>query len=504
MNFDSDELIKNGNVRTFAQYGGAGTKKYFYGDGTQYNFIESPEIPTNGSIDPIYMPSPRRANRYELVGRQIGAPSLPKAKITFSEKWDGIPRMLMAPKCPMNFYEVHSRCGDFSDFNRGWEGYINIYSQFMPTDTIDLGNRNNQTADEMLMDGVNFTGVALYPVGQLSFGEEATTQVVMEVIDAVYGTQIQCSNCGVPNDGSQFIYAVTRANVGSPSAPGQLVYTLDGGDTWNTSLITGIGTTNSPTLIDIAGNVLFVAAGSSLFYTVLNSTTGAPSTWSSLTTPAAFTDVYVRSANEIYFVGTGSTNIYRTTDITIAASSIDYGSSANLHRITGYDSTIIATGNSGTVRYSTNAGVTWTNAVAPAASLTHAVAARRGYWIVGNNAGNVYVSRDNGNSWTLVQFPNYGTGSVTDIVMVTNEVIWIAQNVSNVAYLATTMDGGDTWASNSTGSMRIVNFPTFQSISRMAAPIDADAAVAANYLTLGGLATGGGDGFLISASPTLV
>jgi hypothetical protein len=78
MNFDSDELIKSNSVRTYAQYGGAGTRKYFYGEGTQYNFIESAELPTNGSIEPIFVPDPRRPNRYKLVGRQIGAPALPK------------------------------------------------------------------------------------------------------------------------------------------------------------------------------------------------------------------------------------------------------------------------------------------------------------------------------------------------------------------------------------------------------------------------------------------
>jgi hypothetical protein len=502
MNFDSDELIKSNSVRTYAQYGGAGTRKYFYGEGTQYNFIESAELPTNGSIEPIFVPDPRRPNRYKLVGRQIGAPALPKAKITFAEKWDGVPRMLLAPKCPINFYEVHSRCGDISDFNRGWEGYINIYSQFMPTDTIDLGARSSMDSDEPLMDGVNFTGVALYPVGQMSFGEEATTQVVVEVIDVVYGSQVQCANCGTPNDGTQFIYAITRANVGSPSAPGQLVYTLDGGATWSTATITGIGSVNQPTLIDIAGNVLFVVAGTTLFYSVLNSTTGAPSTWSSVTIPAAFTDVYVRSASEIYFIAT--TSIYRTYDITIAATVLDSGSSSNFHRITGYDSTIIATGAAGTVRYSVNAGLTWTTGTAPASTILHAVAARQGYWLVGGNNGSVYLSKDNATTWSAVPFPNNGTGSITDILMPTYEVIWISQTISSVAYLATSVDGGDSWSSNASGSMRIVNFPTFQSISRMACPRDVDAGIAANFLTLGGLATGGADGILISAAITVV
>ena len=89
--------------------------------------------------------------------------------------------------------------------------------------------------------------------------------MVVEVIDVVYGTNVQCANCGNANDGSQFIYAVTRANVGSPAAPGQVIYTLDGGVTWTNSIVTGIGNTNQPTFIDIAGNVLFIAAGTSVF-----------------------------------------------------------------------------------------------------------------------------------------------------------------------------------------------------------------------------------------------
>lgn len=500
MNFDSDELIKNNSVRTYAQYGGAGTRKYFYGEGTQYNFIDSAELPTNGSIDPIFIPDPRRPNRYKLVGRQIGAPSLPKAKVTFMEKWDGVPRMLLAPKCPINFYEMHARCGDTSDFNRGWEGYINIYSQFMPTDTIDLGTRSSADSDEPLADGVNFTGVALYPVGTMSFGEEAATTVTTEVIDVVYGSQIQCANCGTANDGTQFVYAVT-AKATSPAAAGFLIYSLDGGVTWATSTITGLGTADSPTLVDIAGNILFVVAGTSLYYTVLDKNTGAPSTWSTLTIPANFTDVYVRSASEIYFIAT--TNIYRTFDITIAATSIDSGASGNLARITGYDSTIIAVGASGLVRYSANAGLTWTTTVAPVASNLQAIAARQGYWLVGSAAGNVYLSKNEGTSWTALTFPTSGTGSITDIVMATYEVIWIANEVTNVAYLITTMDGGDSWSSSSTGSMRIANFPTFDHVNRIAVP-NADAAIAANFMTIAGAASVAPDGILITAGITVV
>jgi len=72
-----------------------------------------------------------------------------------------------------------------------------------------------------------------------------------------------------------------------------------------------------------------------------------------------------------------------------------------------------------------------------------------------------------------------------------------------VAHLVTTLDGGNTWISDNGGSPRILNFPTFQQISRLAIPKFADPAIAANYVTIGGLATGGADGILLTAGPTI-
>ena len=496
---DGNELIKQGNTRTWYQPGGAGSKPLFFGLDTQYHFVDGANIPTNGSIDPIYMPDPRRANRYTLVGRQVGAPSLPTATIRFSEKWGGIPRVLMAPKCEFNLIEVHSRCADFSDLYRGWDSYGLIYSGMKFTDDIDLGTRTAPDSDEMLMDTVSATGVSIYPFGAMSFGEEASADVVVEVVDVVYGTDTQCGDCGTANDGSKFIYALTRANVGSPAAPGQLVYSLNGGESWSTSSITGIGNTDEPQLIDIAGNVLFVCAGTNLFYTVLNQDTGAPTTWSSVAVGASFIDVYVQSPNSIWFIT--SAGIYKTYDVTIVPTLVDSGAPGNLHRIHGVNSTIVATGAAGTVRYTTN-GVSWITATAPASTILHAVAiVDDRLWYVGGNNGNVYLSKDRGSSWSTVSIPNAGTGSVRDIIAPTREIIWIAHNINSVAYLTTTIDGGYTWTTSSAGTSRIVNFPTFQGISRIAAPMYADSAIAANYLTIGGLATGGADGVLIAGAP---
>lgn len=502
---DESELIKQQNTRTFIQYGGPGNKLYFFGIGTQYHFIDGMEIPTNGDIEPIFVPDPRRPGRYRLASRSLGAPDLPTVDLIFHEKWGGVPHTLMAPECDFNLYEVHGRCGDLSDLYRGWESYLNIYSYLKLTGNVDGGSRSSREDDEPLENSVSATGVAIYPVGALSFGSEADPEVAVEVIDVVYGTSITCGSCGVENDGSNHIYALTRANVGSPAAPGQLIYSTDGGQTWTPAAITGIGSSNEPRYIDIAGGILFVGtAGTTLFYTALDPDTAAPTTWSQVTLPVAMNDVYVQSASAIFFAA-NSGAVYKTTDIAIAPSVVANGAgSDNLTRIHGQGETIVAVGAAGRVYASINNGATWSSTVVPAAVALTAISVldRRTYW-VGTTGGALYKTMNGGKSWTSVAFPGSGSGSIFDILFATREVAWIAHQASSVAYLITTLDGGNSWARNDSTS-RILNWPTFQKAGRLAAPVEAKPAVAANYLAVAGLAAGGADGLLVAGSPTII
>ena len=499
---DDNELIKQGSTRAYYQPGGPGKQKYFYGLDTQYFFIDGGEIPTNGDISPIFVPDPRRPNRWRLVGRSLAPPDLASVDLIFREKWGGIPRALMAPKCSFNLYEVHSDCPDLSDFYRGWDSYLLIYSLFQFSGPVDIGTRMSADDNDPLEDSVSAMGVALYPVGALGFGEEAATDVVVQVVDAVYGQNIQCGNCGLENDGSQVIYALTRANIGSPAAPGQLIYSTDGGATWTTASITGIGTTAESRYIDIAGDILFVGTDSTtLFYTRLNADTGAPSTWSTVTLAVAMRDVYVQSPSAIYFsADTG--RVYKTTDITIAPTLIDSGATDNLLRISGDgQSTIAAVGANGRVYRSINNGTTWATLTAPANTSLNAVQviSENDIW-VGGADGIVYHTLNAGATWASA----YTTGgTIDDIVFATREVMWLTYAASSVAHLVTSLDGGDSFAPDNATS-RILNWPVFRQAGRIAAPVLADPAVAANYVTVCGLAASGADGILISAAPTLL
>ena len=498
---DDAELITQGSTRTFYQPGGPGTPKYFYGLDTTYHFIDGAELPTNGDITPIYVPDPRRANRYRLVARQVEAPDLASVDLVFLEKHGGIPRVLMAPTCRFNLYEAHSNCADLSDFYRGWEGYLLIYSQFAFTGAVNLGARTSRDGNEPISNSVTATGAAIYPAGALSFGEEAASSVVVEVIDAVYGSRVTCGDCGMANDGSQVIYALTRANVGSPSAPGQLIYSTDGGATWTTASITGIGVSAEPRYLDIAGDVLFVGTdATTLLYTRLHADTGAPGTWSTVTLPVAMRDVYVQSPSAIYFCA-DSGRVYRTRDITTAPTLIDSGATDNLLRIAGDGgSAIVAVGAAGRVYRSINDGVTWATISAPANTSLNAVQVLGPKDIAVGGADGILYRTINGATWTTA----YTTGGVIrDLVCATRECWWLSYDASSTARLVCSLDGGATFARDDATS-RILNWPVFQRAGRLAAPTAADAAVAANYLTVCGLTSSGTDGILLSAAPTLL
>jgi hypothetical protein len=509
---------------------------YFFGLDTSYHFIDSAEMPSNGTIDPVFVPDPRRPNRYKLVARQIGAPDLPTVSLIFHEQWGGIPRALMAPKCEFNLYEVHSRCADLSDFYRGWDSYVLIYSGFRFESGIDLGTRTAADSDEGLTANIDAKGAAIYPVGALGFGEEAASSVTTEVIDVVYGTSITCGDCGVENDGSKFIYAVCKkTTLASSSDNLKVVYSIDGGLNWTYSIVDDVANL-SPVFIDIAGNTLFVGvqsgsplADTKIYYQAIEPITGsinnAKTDWSSVTLSSVLlTDVWVKSARSIWFSSSTSGGIYKTADVTTAPSLIDNGAGDTLKRIAGANDTIVAvggvTGTSGKVRYSKNGGATWTSlndSVLDGSGssiddwLTAVAVLDDRTWYVGSADGFVVYTKTGGVTWSKLTLPNEGSTSyaISDVVFPTREVGWITQNDSaaspNVGNLFTTIDGGNTVVKHDATS-RIQNYPstmTIRAVNRIGVPFLAEPAVAANYITLGGLSAAS-DGILVSAAPTIV
>lgn len=504
--FATEQLRRNQDVRTHYQIGGAGPSNptYYLGsEEAQIGFITGASLAAaTGGTEPIWVPSTRRPGTWELRGRQRSVPEQPTVSLEWHEYLDGgIPKHLTKQQCPYTFYELSSRCRDLSDINRGWSGYVMIYADGI-AGPVDAGARSARTDDNPLTDSVEYTLRDTYPVGQLGFGEEAAAEVVSEALDGVYVGAGNCGECGLASDGSRASYYVTRANVGSPGAPGQVVYSTDYGANWDTATITGIGSTNQPAGIDVAGNRLFVwvPGSTSIFYATVNDSTGVPGAWTQVSGVGAYNDAWVQSPRNIWFVGANGI-IHFTRDIAVAPTLVDNGAGAvALNRIHGTRGAIVAVGANGTVRASTNRGTSWASYTVDvgAGAVTDDFISvwvwSSTRWFVLSDANALYVTENGGATWAEVAVPLAGTGVGRDVVFASPEVGYVLSDVSSTAYLACTIDGGNSWAND--GS-RLLQFPTFEKGNRVVVPQSGIADVDANTVGIPGLrASAGGDGVI--------
>jgi hypothetical protein len=502
----ADEIITRQHKRMFIQYGSArpNNKVSYAGQGTQYIAVNGLTNPESGGISPIWVSDPRRAKGYKLAGRAVTPADLAKAELAIREKHGAIPRQLFRFGCQFSLYELTGVCGDLSDFVSGWSDYILIYSAGLVTDK-DFGQRTGFDNDDPIEDRVSITLNDVYPIGPLSFGEGASTYVDLEVIDIVYGSKFTCGNCGPADDGSNRVYAATKASgAGSPGISAEVIYTLDGGANWASSAVTGLGATETLAGIDIAGKYLIVLGSEAYYYTELNSMSGAPGTWTKVTTGFVTgkspLDLVVISAREIYMCGQGG-YIYKVEDVPSGAVVINAGlaTTRDLYRIHGAEDVMVAAGSTGAIIKTLNRGITWaTTTTSPVALNTIRsvyVMDQLRYWVGADLIGRLYYTLDGGESWIEKGFPGNGSGTVWDVVFPTEEVGFFSHSTTTpTSRLFTTWDGGYTWT-NSTP--RILNFPNHQKASRIANPMGIDAAVEVNYVALAGLSGGGTDGIIL-------
>jgi photosystem II stability/assembly factor-like uncharacterized protein len=508
-NLTADEIVTQKHKRNFIQFGGArpNNPARYAGQDAQYLAIGGVTVNDTGDISPIYVPDPIRPGQYRLVGRSVTAPDLAQATLKMHERHGSIPVQLGRIGCAFNAYEVTGNCRDLSDFLAGWSDYVLIYSGALVTSR-DLGDRTQWDGDDAIEDSLSLTLADVYAIGALSFGTTAEAQIDREVVDVVFGSGLQCGDCGPADDGTNRIYSVTKASgAGSPGLPAEVQYTLDGGATWSEATITGIGANENPIGIDIVGDKLVVIShdagpGGGLYYATLNSI-GAPGAFTKVTTGFVAgkypNDIYVASPREVYFAADGG-YIYKSTDIAGGVTALSAGDATtqNLIRIHGANETIVAVGAGMTVVKSANRGETWaTTTTAPSATgngTAVSVLDQHRVW-VGTSSGRLAYTLDGGETWTEKTFSGSGAGTVYDIVFPTDDVGYVSHSTATpTARVFATWDGGADW---SNASPRILNTPTANRFNRLATPRNVDSTTASNTVAVAGLSGGGTDGILL-------
>lgn len=504
----ADEVITQQHKRAYLQWGGPSpiNPVTFAGLDGQYVSFTGATLPEAGGIDPIWAPDPSVAKRYKLIGRMASAPDLASVTMTFYEKHGLLPRQLFK-QCPFSAYEVAGTCQDLSDMYNGVTDYLLVYSLGMIANK-NLGDRVTFDSDEAITDELEVTLSDIYPVGPLGFGDNALTLIDREVLDVTYGNRYICPNCGPENDGSKWVYAITRSSGGSPGLPAEVIYTTDGGANWNQTTITGIGAAEDPVSIDFVGSRLVVlspTAGSATsggyYWADVDSDTGVPGTWTKVTSgfvnAAQPRDMFVLSPREVFICGDAG-YIYKSVDITSGVTVLNAGvaTTNNLARIDGATDVIVSVGASGTVIRSINRGATFaTTTTLPTTSglVSLEVFDQKRIW-TGSVNGYLWYTLNGGKTWANKGFAGHGTGQVFDILFPTEEIgYFLNANATPTARLFVTLDGGINWTNV---CWRIANWPVFNYAKRIAAPTSGDSAVNVNNVAIAGI-TSTNDGVLL-------
>jgi hypothetical protein len=497
----SADIVKTGkHLRFFYQKNGASpfAPIAYAGVEGQYMTIEELTNPKRGGVSPINVHDPNRIGRYQQVGRQVDAPDFPSATVQFMQLHGGIPRQLYnLADCPVTFYQVAGKCQDLSDFSRLNYDYVKILSDGEVTDQSEGGTSFD--GDEGIIDSLSFVFGSAYTVAALNFSEEAATAVTLPVVDVVYGGNVECGACGPQNDGTQLIYALVNATTGTPAV---VVWSNNGGATWTSAAITGALDTDLPRAIGIAGNKLLVltatATDTSVFYTTLNELTGAPGAFVEVQTgfvtnnPA--NDMVVESPRAIWFAGENG-YIYKSTNIVqgVAVSEAGSATTEDLNRIDARDGVILAAGDGGTVVYSLTGGDNWqvTAVDAGVANLTSASVVSANLWMVASGT-TVYYTRSRGAlAWNTTVL---SSGTINDVVFVTNEVGYALATESGAGVMYQTIDGGSDWER--------VALPVATTAVRLGYPNVSNLAVASNNVMIGG-AGATTDGVLLQGIATV-
>lgn len=510
----ADLVVTQKHKRLFLQWGGAFPNNVVtYGGQDDQNVrISGVSHPIRGAVNPIRVPDPNSPGKFKIVGHSEAARDMDGATLAALERHGAIPRLLGRDQCAVNIYEMTGPCKNLSDFGSGWSDYVLIYSGGLIT-TVNLGDRTGWDSDAQAEDTATLTLDDLYGIGTIGFGEQATTQVDLEVVDLTYFSTEQCGECGLSNNGVQWLYAVVKSSGGgSPGLPSELVYSLDGGLTWHQTNITTMSALDNPSAVEVVGDkiIVVVPGDTGYHWATINTTTGIPGTWTKVTTGfvagKAPRDVFALSPREVYFVGNGG-YIYRSLDVTAGVSVLSAGAAtaSDLHYVHGTEECLVATGVSGALVYSINRGATWSTpaAVPVVLNTINCVAVLDSkHWWVGTSSGRVYYTINGGASWTELGLSGAGAGQVRDIVFATAEVGYVAiHNGTPTASIWTTWNGGANWTNT---TPRLLGLPTFDYANRIAVPRVSNSQVAANNIALGGLGANHTDGIILIGVANIV
>jgi len=293
---------------------------------------------------------------------------------------------------------------------------------------------------------------------------EESVNEVADVNDIVFLDEFQCADCGIPDNGCTYGFAVTDADAGSPSDTASVLTLAPGVAGWQPTAADPFAAGE-----DIASVVVFKVGLNTTRILVARGTTdaGNPAEVAySDDNGATWTLANVGTVNGQFATGAKTLFAFNRYDIWLATSAgYIYHSEDGGANWTAQESGVITSANYNVIRFvnpnvgyavaadgvvvkTVNGGTTWGSVTSPGANAitSLAVITTSKLW-VGTTIGGLFYSNDGGTTWTARDFGGAtGAGTdVQDIVFVNDFVGFLTQTATGAGTVYFTINGGFSW-----------------------------------------------------------
>lgn len=407
-----------------------------------------------GDVTDIECPHPTRPGVYEKIGSFQTAEE--RATITLEGRYaiDLRSRLLQMArkKCSVDVQVHFGDCEDLSDHN-SFKKVLYLHDALLSSyNTDDLGSLSSSDT-AAVNENVELSAREIFDIIPQTWAAKADNLVTTEALDVAICDEVSCGECGTPSDGCQRIFVITKVAVGSPGTPPDVVYSVDGGITWFSNDIDGLGS-NSPDEVDCLKGYLvipsYAAAGIAVAPISQFDAFGTDPAFTLVTAGISAGPTCIKSLNTVAWLGGRSGHIYKMENPLDGVVEVEGGAltPSHLNAIDALnENLIVAVGEDGIILVSKDGEsftVVTTGPVGVGIDYLCVAIKSKNEWWVGTDAGRLYYTLDAGLHWAQKAFPGSGLGAVRSIDIQNDSImhLGVRYTAPDAGRVLTSFNGG--------------------------------------------------------------